>query len=158
MSGLRDCAWPEPRVAPLCARAHTVPVVQDFDMRRTKDIAARVQQIRYENYNHQFLEVVESEMSEEAETKRWMVRQQTLVGGARRALTSPFPPLQQGDVEEGSESGSYGAGQWGVHGNHEAVAMDMGMLGYVDGGMPSTPCATHAVTAVRLCRPPQGVF
>ena len=43
-------------------------------MRRTKQIAARVQQIRYEQHNRQFLAMMESEMSEEAETKRWMVR------------------------------------------------------------------------------------
>ena len=43
-------------------------------MRRTGEIAARVKLIRYEQHNRQFLALVESEMSEEAETKRWMVR------------------------------------------------------------------------------------
>ena len=67
-----------PRSALLCGADDTLPHVfgagQDFDMRRTKQIAARVQQIRYEQHNRQFLTMLDSEMSEEAETKRWMVR------------------------------------------------------------------------------------
>jgi len=38
--------------------------------------------------------------------------------------------------------GSYDdSGTWGVHGNHEAVAMDMAMLGFVKCAARSTPSA-----------------
>ena len=48
------------------------------------------------------------------------------------------------DMEsEGDVSGSYDeSGNWGLHGNHEAVAMDMAMLGYAG-------CA--GLRAMRLC-------
>ena len=47
-------------------------------------------------------------------------------------VTAVAVPVQQGDVDESEASGSYGeSGQWGgvIQGNHEAVAMDMAMLG-----------------------------
>lgn len=61
--------------------------------------------------------------------------------------------MQQGDVDESEASGSYGeSGQWGgvIQGNHEAVAMDMAMLGCVPRAPACCPTLSHATCLTLL--------
>lgn len=115
---------------------------QDYDMANNPrhEIADKVKQVRFERYNAVWLKMVAAEEETQAETKAWaMVRVQCSAALGWVALPAPADTmhtllvvLQGAEDSEGSASYEDDSGRWGgaMHMGHEAVAVDMDMLGY----------------------------